>query len=78
MFYKTALHIAVQNDNSDIVKLLLTSAKNIDRNIKDEIFFLFFFQIKFQLGFLMVFKINLWKTPVKYAKDKTIVHLLDH
>ena len=36
IFYKTALHIAVENKSTDIVKLLLSNEK-ININIKDYI-----------------------------------------
>lgn len=38
----TALHLAVKNDNFDIVRLLV-EAKGINTNVKDDVFSIFFF-----------------------------------
>ena len=39
-FYRTALHEAVQNGNSEIIKLLLDQP-NVNVNVEDEIFILY-------------------------------------
>ena len=39
-FYRTALHEAVQNKNSEIIKLLLDQP-NVNVNVEDEIFILY-------------------------------------
>lgn len=40
MFSKTALHIAVEKQNIEIIKLLLSN-NNININIKNDIYFFF-------------------------------------
>lgn len=51
MFYKTALNLAIEKDNLDIVKLLIES-ENIDVNMKSIITQILFF-ISFQIVFIM-------------------------
>lgn len=75
IFYKTALHIAVAKANTPIIKLLL-SKPEININVKDEIFILFF-----QSSFIqnwMVIQYNLWKKPEELALDPEIKSLLSN
>ena len=52
--HKTVLHIAVMNDNIEIVATLL-SKKGINTEIIDNILNFFFLLIEFQNEFLMIF-----------------------
>lgn len=75
LFNITALHFAVINQNVDIVKLLL-KAKNIDINIKDDVFY-FFIWTKWKFIIFMIFLYNLCKKPIDYASTDEIRQLLN-
>lgn len=47
LFYKTALHVAVEKKNIEMIQVLLSSTR-INANVKDKIFFVYFL-IKFQI-----------------------------
>lgn len=71
-FQKTALHIAVEKENVEIIQLLLSCGK-IDVNIANKIFISN--SIKFHLIYLMISLIYLWKKPIECAKSEQIKQL---
>ena len=70
--HKTALHIAVEKGNLDIINLLLQK-KEIDTSITDAIITKYFNQILKRI--LMILSILLWKKPVEYTENKEIIQL---
>lgn len=70
--HKTALHIAVEKGNLDIIKLLL-QRKEIDTSIRDAIITKYFNQISKQI--LMILSLILCKKTVEYTENKEIIQL---
>lgn len=66
LFHKTALHVAVEKKNVEIIELLLNNPK-IKINIKDNQ--VYFVEIH---DFFFVF---LWKTPLELTTDQNIKNL---
>lgn len=71
----TPLHLAVKNENIDIIKLLLDH-KSINVNIYDDI--LYYRLIKFLLIFSHDFYYGSCKKPVDYTTNSEIIQLLNH
>ena len=75
IIYRTALHSAVENEEVDVVKLLLTF-KGIDISIKNEIsFFMFAWNFIFILMIFYIF--FLWKTPFESTENEDIKKLFN-
>ena len=72
VFNYTALHIAIKNENIEIIKLLINYV-NIDINAKNGAFFIIYEIIWNYLWFFIYF----WETPIELAKNEQIRSLFN-